>query len=287
MFHGFLPRRIQYALNRGQANNRSGPFVFLFTHDNRPRSNDLSFSIVFNVRFQILQYIFIYITITVHDPLSFSIVFNYRSFPDSSIFIYITIIVHDPIFFVFDYRSFPDSPVYIYTYMYLLRKDACFFVSFRHFVIFQSLFHSIFNCRLSNNIILFPPWISSKKNFLQLYNNVYCELLCTPGGGGEGEGVVKKKKKRIFSEISNENWFISIAISFNKKEKLLEGKKKTRYNQYTFLHLSSIIFTSIRYVIRIHFFFFFFLRNAFKTRVTISLWKHIYVYVCKIEMATN
>lgn len=157
MFHGFLPRRIQHALNRGQANNRSGPFVFLFTHDNRPRSNDLSFSIVFNVRFQILQYIFIYITITVHDPLSFSIVFNYRSFPDSSILIYITIIVHDPIFFVFDYRSFPDSPVYIYTYMYLLRKDACFFVSFRHFVIFQLLFHSIFNCRLSNNIILFPP----------------------------------------------------------------------------------------------------------------------------------
>lgn len=76
MFHAFLPRPIQYALNRGQANNRSGPFVFLFTH--RPTS------LVFD-RFQrfvqILHfyYIYYYPTFLDYSIIPFSITHSSRS----------------------------------------------------------------------------------------------------------------------------------------------------------------------------------------------------------------
>lgn len=69
MFHAFLPRPIQYALNRGQANNRSGPFVFLFTH--RPTS------LVFD-RFQrFVQILHFYIYIII-QPFSIIRLFRFR-----------------------------------------------------------------------------------------------------------------------------------------------------------------------------------------------------------------
>ena len=93
-----------YALNRGQANNRSGPFVFLSN-----LSRFLSFSIV--VHFQVLQCTFIYITIT------WSNLSRFRSFSIihsrfSSVLLYILYLF--TIFLVFDRFHSRFSNVFLY-----------------------------------------------------------------------------------------------------------------------------------------------------------------------------
>ena len=121
-----------YALNRGQANNRSGSFVFLSN-----LSRFRSFSIV--VHFQVLQCTFIYITITwsnlsrfrsfsiIHSRFSRVFYIYYNCLPSS--------------FSIFP-NSFPDSPVYFYIYYDNYPRSN--FSRFQSFSIIHSRFSSVF-----------------------------------------------------------------------------------------------------------------------------------------------
>lgn len=73
----------------------------------------------------------------------------------------------------------------------------------------------------------------------------------------------------IYIEKKKENWLIPQRFLSIKKA---SGGKKDTLQSIWILHLLSIIFTSTRYVIRTHFFFFYVTR----LRVTISRWKRIY-----------
>lgn len=143
------------------------------------------------------------------------------------------------------------------------------------------LFHSIFNHRLSNDIISFPPRISSKKNFPQSYE-IYCVFLPTLKVKEE-----IKQKKKIFS-LDLKRKLINLAISFDKR---YVGEEEIRHITINIDFYICSVDNFHEYSLRDRdsFFFSFFFYVTHLSPVSsnyITLKTYIYTR-CKIEMNTN